>query len=283
MFSTSYPTVVVDPNTTPSADPVEPSVPGTITLPRNPSSHPNSGDESDVTPRSEVPSESPAVYQSFPQLQQQQAGAEPGYFSPRPLRYHQATLASAAPASTEPSPVQATSMAGPPPDPTTAPTVDGESGMDPLHLVDRPVLHRDHTSSGSTTSSSTVRASTADHILHSQSLRRQPLNELPPILSPTSVGLTHYHPPPSAPHILRSRSSHPSQHTSYSASHVATLSQPFESESPRPDILSRTEGNTPASSPGLFTPRTPSARPTDDNGYYSSPYLHFTQRHAPKE
>lgn len=279
----SCPEVVVGSSTAPSADSAEAPAGDTLILARNPGSHPNSGDESDITPRSEVPSESPAIYQSFPQLQQQKS-SEPGYFSPRPVRYHQAAFPTAASTSTEPSPVQATGLAAPPSDVRRAtPPNDDEPSVESMHpTVERPALLRDLTSS-STASTSTVRASTADHLLSSPGLRRQRTNELPPIVSPAVVSSGQFHHPPAAPHVLRTRSSHPSQHSSYSTSHVATLAHPYEGEPSRQDPLSRTAGNSPASSPGLFTPKTPSARPYEENGFYTGPYLHFTQRHAPKE
>jgi [calcium/calmodulin-dependent protein kinase] kinase len=51
------------------------------------------------------------------------------------------------------------------------------------------------------------------------------------------------------------------------------------------DSGSRTVGNSPASSPGLFSPATPPLAQVQqpDDGFYSSPWLHHTHRQAPKE
>jgi SNF1-activating kinase 1 len=50
----------------------------------------------------------------------------------------------------------------------------------------------------------------------------------------------------------------------------------------RIDTGVKTAGNSPASSPGLFSPSTPEVKPFD-GGPYPSPYMHHTQRQAPKE
>ncbi|KAK5688853.1 hypothetical protein LTS10_000832 [Elasticomyces elasticus] len=87
-----------------------------------------------------------------------------------------------------------------------------------------------------------------------------------------------YHTRQHPPQILRQRSSHPGQiHTFTSA--LASLH----------NTGTRTVGNSPAVTPGpgLYSPS--AAPPTDDyesaetQGTYASPFLHFTQRQAPKE
>ena len=97
-----------------------------------------------------------------------------------------------------------------------------------------------------------------------------------------SVLQSQYHPPPYLPHPLRKRSSHPSQFASYSASAV---SHRHSKEYGNADPGSKTAGNTPASSPKLFTPDqgSPVSDMATDGGTYSSPFLHWTQRQAPKE
>ncbi|KAF2085953.1 kinase-like protein, partial [Saccharata proteae CBS 121410] len=78
------------------------------------------------------------------------------------------------------------------------------------------------------------------------------------------------------PSLLRTRSSHPS-------SHIPSTSLDHDAIEPG----SRTTGNSPSGSPGLFNPLNPPVRPTlappEEPGYYSSPYLHYTHRQAPKE
>ncbi len=88
-----------------------------------------------------------------------------------------------------------------------------------------------------------------------------------------------YQPPPP----LRTRSSHPSQFSTYSSS-AASSRQSRENPDMKPGC--RTEGNSPSPTPGLFSPSTasPSIRSeTDDDSLYSSPFLHPSHRQAPKE
>ncbi|PLB46929.1 putative serine/threonine protein kinase [Aspergillus steynii IBT 23096] len=79
------------------------------------------------------------------------------------------------------------------------------------------------------------------------------------------------HPTYQPPH-LRSRSSYPSR------TEILTRFPPAR--------VSRTAGNTPISSPGLFSVRSPRSTPpfgSDDEGRMSSPYLHPTHLQPPKE
>lgn len=78
------------------------------------------------------------------------------------------------------------------------------------------------------------------------------------------------HPTWQPPH-LRSHSSHPSQ------------TDPLPRISPR---ITRTAGNTPVSSPGLFSMRSPRTTPplgSDGEGWIGSPFLHPTHLQPPKE
>lgn len=82
------------------------------------------------------------------------------------------------------------------------------------------------------------------------------------------------------PHPLRTRSSHPSQSSSYSSG--ASRSRDF------PSIPSgaKTAGNTPAQSPGLFTPTMSRNRPSgneSEDSHYNTPLLHPSHLQAPKE
>lgn len=78
------------------------------------------------------------------------------------------------------------------------------------------------------------------------------------------------HPTWGLPPHLRSRSSY---------------STPATSEAPRFPRVSRTAGNTPVSSPGLFSMRSPRSTPlgSEDEGLISSPYLHPSHLQPPKE
>ena len=98
-----------------------------------------------------------------------------------------------------------------------------------------------------------------------------------------SVLQSQVYPPPYQPHPLRKRSSHPSQYSTYS---ISAASARHSREHPDMKSGSRTEGNTPSPSPGLFTPSIPSpsqASETDDDSHYSSPFLHPSHRQAPIE
>lgn len=84
----------------------------------------------------------------------------------------------------------------------------------------------------------------------------------------------------SHPHPLRTRSSHPSQSLSYSSSASKTRDYAGIPSG------AKTVGNTPAQSPGLFTPPASKSRsPEDDSedGHCNTPLLHPTHLQAPKE
>ncbi|KAI9712626.1 MAG: hypothetical protein M1812_006806 [Candelaria pacifica] len=93
---------------------------------------------------------------------------------------------------------------------------------------------------------------------------------------------SNFYPPPHLPRPLRTRNSHPSHHTSFSA---CTSPRPPQEHDNMAPLGSKTAGNTPASSPGLFTPpgSAPLERVISDEGSYSSPFLHFTHKQQPKE
>lgn len=88
------------------------------------------------------------------------------------------------------------------------------------------------------------------------------------------------YPPSYQPHPLRTRSSHPSQSSSYSSS--ASRSRDY----PNLPSGAKTAGHTPAQSPGLFTPTTARSRPSGDESeesYCNTPILHPSHLQAPKE
>lgn len=98
-----------------------------------------------------------------------------------------------------------------------------------------------------------------------------------------SVLQSQIYPPSYQPPFLRTRSSHPSQHSLYTD--FAMLSRSSRDRQ-SPTQGSRTAGNTPASSPGLFSPRSSRSTPPaglPDEEFVTSPYLHPTHLQAPKE
>jgi len=93
----------------------------------------------------------------------------------------------------------------------------------------------------------------------------------------------HYPPPyrPGSPRPLRTRSSHPSQSSSFAPSDSQS-----SADLPRIPSGAKTVGNTPAPSPGLFSPTFPAKRqwPNDpDEGRSTTPMLHPTHQKPPKE
>lgn len=93
----------------------------------------------------------------------------------------------------------------------------------------------------------------------------------------------HYPQPyrPSSPHPLRTRSSHLSQSSSLSSSDNQS-----PSDLPHLPSGAKTVGNTPAQSPGLFSPMFPVKRqwPSEsDDGRSGTPTLHPTHHKPPKE
>ena len=82
------------------------------------------------------------------------------------------------------------------------------------------------------------------------------------------------HPRPYQPHPLRTRSSHSSQNSSYSS-----ISSRHSRDFPMPSGA-KTMGNTPAQSPGLFSPTRPRGRPDDVT---RTPTLHPSHLQTPTE
>lgn len=90
---------------------------------------------------------------------------------------------------------------------------------------------------------------------------------------------SQHHPQPYHPHQLRTRSSHTSQ-GSYSASSDAKPLKDF----PHVPSGARTVGNTPAQSPGLFSPLyVKRGTPESDDGHYTASTLHSAHMQEPKE
>ena len=88
------------------------------------------------------------------------------------------------------------------------------------------------------------------------------------------------YPPPYQPPSLRTRNSHPSHHSLHSD---FTIPSRIPRDHSSPTQGSRTAGNTPVSSPGLFSGPSSRTTPSDDGGRMSALYLHPTHLQAPKE
>jgi serine/threonine protein kinase len=223
-------------------------------------------EENDCTPRSEVPSVPEALSASL-LSQIHTLDPEPSYFSPQPLRIYSSPIASSTPASSNPSPS----------------AVDEVSHLPAPH-PDRPAFMRD-ISSASTASNATVRANSVDAIHPLQLPSRQRDGPVYPNQSYAALHLQQY-PPAYVPPTVRSRSTHPSHSAANSLSSLGTFGLSNNHYKDIMESAPRTVGNSPVSSPGLFTPtnRRPSQEPEQsDDGTYSTPWLHHTHRQAPKE
>jgi len=225
-----------------------------------------------------------------PQSQAHVLELEGGYFAPRHLLNHTTYLPLTSTTSTDSSPVRSSyasssSLHG------TQPT-QCDPGVATFTHAERPGVLRD-LSSVSTASTQTIlptRTSTTSARLPTFTSQTSDPATAPrqrdgPVYpnQAFSVLQSQVYPPPYQPHPLRTRSSHPSQHSTYSSS---AASARHSRENPDMKPGSRTEGNTPSPSPGLFTPSFPSpsqASETDDDSHYSRPFLHPSHRQAPKE
>ena len=245
--------------------------------------------DGDSTPRSEIPStaDEPITATVPSGTTEESADGTGGYFAPTPVRYHPGLLdipvdstADSSLQTVEPSSPEVKVSHSSSPAPVESSVVAAE------HLI-RPKVQRDLSSASTSTiaTTSTVRASDFTHQTHSHHLSR----EFPPFPNQAYSALSQqHHPQPYAPRFLRTRSSNPSPFLSYAAhaEHTAT-GHPSDPRAAA-ESGSKTAGNSPASSPGLFTPTTSPNRAdfgaeAESNSGYPSPYLHFTQRQMPKE
>ncbi|KAL5382262.1 hypothetical protein DPSP01_006657 [Paraphaeosphaeria sporulosa] len=242
---------------------------------------PAEGGEADSTPRSEVPSVSDAVNETL-RHHTSSLTAEPSYFSPQPLRVLPSKIPHTNP-STEPSPTGEDAALNPPRSSSFASSWRASRPLPaPSSETDRPPFQRD-LSSASTASAATVRANSVDasHAYLPPEPRDGPVY---PNQSYAALQLQQH--PNQTPYILRAKSSQPSHHSGYSMSHISTFGLPGEHyRGGLMDTGSRTVGNSPASSPGLFSPNEPRLRHNEqsDDNLYSGPWLHYTHRQAPKE
>ncbi|KAF1970494.1 kinase-like protein, partial [Bimuria novae-zelandiae CBS 107.79] len=239
-------------------------------------------EETDSTPRSEVPSVLEAVSETLRQHSSSQ-DAEPSYFSPQPLRVLPSQIPHSEP-SHEPSPTGSGSAFDPPRSSSLASAsswrATGPSPVPPAES-DRPPYQRD-LSSTSTATVATVRADSVD-TAHVYLPPRQRDGPIYPNQSYAALQMQQHM--TNTPNILRAKSSQPAHHSGYSLSHITGFGSPAEYQRDLMETGSRTVGNSPASSPGLFGTNEPQLRhtqPSNDN-LYSGPWLHHTHRQAPKE
>lgn len=138
-----------------------------------------------------------------------------------------------------------------------------------------------HTVTGPTSNPQPPRPTSVPNLTHPTGRRRRDGPEYPnyPDQSFAALQSQHY-PPPYPPHRLRTRSSHTSQCSSYSSSTSRSR------ECTTMPLSAKTAGNTPAQSPGLFTPTISRSKNTGDESeesHYNTPLLHSTHLQAPKE
>ncbi|KAF1955483.1 kinase-like protein [Byssothecium circinans] len=225
--------------------------------------------ETDITPRSEMPSHPEALNE---RLNDVRADAEPSYFSPQPLRILN-SLPTSHPAN-DPSPTGVNA------DAVHGTGVAGHISMSGEH-ADRPLFQRD-LSSSSAASVVTARANSVDsYQAHTPPSKRQDgpyyPNQSYAALQSQQHHFAHGH------HVFYPKSSHPTHHAGYSVSHIPTSGP--EHYRDIMDTGSRTAGNSPANSPGLFKSDSPPlhhSKRSEDN-LYSTPWLHPAHRQAPKE
>ncbi|MCJ1270423.1 hypothetical protein MMC22_010320 [Lobaria immixta] len=147
----------------------------------------------------------------------------------------------------------------------------------------RPAASREfstHTTTGPTSNPQPPRPTSVPILTHSTGRRRDG-PEYPNYPNQSFAALqSQHHPLSYQPHPLRTRSSHPSQCSSYSSSTSRSR------DGPTMPPGAKTAGNTPAQSPGLFTPTmSRSQNPGDESeeSHYNTPLLHPTHLQAPKE
>lgn len=147
-----------------------------------------------------------------------------------------------------------------------------------------PVASREvstHTTTGPTSNPQPPRPTSVPNLTHSTGRRRRDGPEYPNYPNQSFAALqSQHHPLSYQPHPLRTRSSHPSQGSSYSSSTSRSR------DGPTVPPGAKTAGNTPAQSPGLYTPTmSRSQNPGDESeeSHYNTPLLHPTHMQAPKE
>lgn len=221
-----------------------------------PSPNPSDQDDSDNTPRSELPS---LAVTPTPAREDARHASEDGYFALKPTVSRPNSLLSPAVAAIATPGIRRT---------TTYPDTP-----------DRPVVQRDlsHASVASVESNlSTVTVKASDSGHESSSQATSPLYTRPKYPNQAFSALQQQrYPPPHLPPTLRTKTLHPAQPENFRQAIQALHKTGV-----------KTADNTPAVTPGLFTPKAPAEQSNlgpDEHGFYASPFLHFTHRQAPKE
>ncbi|KAI4739833.1 kinase-like protein [Aureobasidium sp. EXF-12298] len=211
---------------------------------------PSDQDDSDNTPRSELPS---VAVTPTPARDDSRRTSGDDYFTLKPTMNRNSLLSPAAPG------LRRT---------TTYPDTPN-----------RPVVQRDLSNASvasveSNLSTVTVKASDSGH--ESSSTATSPLYTRPKYPNQAFSALQQQrYPPPHLPPTLRTKTHHPAQPGDFRQA-INALHK----------TGARTADNTPAVTPGLFTPSVPPEQSNlgpDEHGFYASPFLHFTHRQAPKE
>lgn len=216
---------------------------------------PNNQDDSDNTPRSELlPS---LAVTPTPAREDPQRVAEDDYFALKPTSKRNSLL-SPADAAAPPTLRRTTTY----PDTPNRPAVQRDLSNASVASVE------------SNLSTVTVKASDSGH--ESSSTATSPLYTRPKYPNQAFSALqTQRYPPPHLPPTLRTKTHHPAQPGDFRQA-INALHK----------TGARTADNTPAVTPGLFTPSVPPEQSDlgpDEHGFYASPFLHFTHRQAPKE
>ncbi|KAK5148860.1 hypothetical protein LTR04_000413 [Oleoguttula sp. CCFEE 6159] len=232
----------------------------------------DSSDESDNSPRSEAPSGP----EPLGHVQMHDFATPGGYFSSHSVHfgvpYRSSSRASSSAAASPTGSLNAS---------TTSIDVIPEHGMYITNdhalatpgSLERPMVQRD-LSSSSTASTATI-VPTTPHSTTRPGMSYRSRSDYPTFPNQNYIALQSqkYPRPHAPPYPLRTRSSN----LTVSGSDFDGTTEPG----------SKTAGSSPAATPGLFDPRISPSRPVPDlseaHGFYSSPYLHFTQRQAPKE
>lgn len=232
----------------------------TQTTPSTPTTRTAPVDEhgSDDTPRSEVPSVNM-------ESQPHDGGSEDGYFALQPTQSQTASASlSSLQALTSPDSTHHTDV--------TRRLTNYLDGLD-RPIPQRDMSHDSAASIESTMSTATIKGQDSGYSYASTAAPPRPTY---PNQAFSALQQQRY-PPPHLPPTLRTRTYHPARPQTFRQA-IASLHQSG----------SYTAGNSPDLSPGLFnptnTPTTPSKNlGPDEQGFYASPFLHYTHRQAPKE
>lgn len=142
--------------------------------------------------------------------------------------------------------------------------------------VERPAVQRDGSNISAASIESTDSTATVTGSTFGYAPAYSPSSQGPRYPNQAFSALQHQrYPPPHLPPTLRTKSFHPAKPEGFRQA-IQSLHQSG----------SRTADTSPAATPGLFSPTTPTAQSDlgpDEQGFYASPFLHYTHRQAPKE